>query len=228
MAWFRRKRLTRRELLAATLGLATPLVLAACGDDATSTDDGLATEPGTDAAATATSPAATASPQALAPTPSCTDADDPTPEQTEGPYFTPDSPERSTLREAGMAGTPLTVSGLVLSTECQPIAGALLDFWQANDAGEYDNAGYTLRGHQFTDTAGRYSLETIKPGLYTGRTRHIHVKVQAPNQPILTTQLYFPGEPENANDGIYDPVLEMAIQEGGGGLLGTFNFVLQL
>ncbi len=40
---------------------------------------------------------------------------------------------------------------------------------------------------------GRYTLETIVPGEYPGRTQHIHVKVQAPNGPILTTQIYFPG-----------------------------------
>jgi len=63
------------------------------------------------------------------------------------------------------------------------------------------NTGYRLRGHQFTDEAGRYALETVVPGLYPGRTRHLHVKVQAPNQPVLTTQLYFPGQPSNATDG---------------------------
>ncbi len=47
---------------------------------------------------------------------------------------------------------------------------------------------------QFADASGRFSLETIVPGAYGGRTRHIHVKVQAPDSPVLTTQLYFPGE----------------------------------
>ena len=87
------------------------------------------------------------------------------------------------------------VTGYVYSTDCQPVANALLDFWHCDDAGVYDNTGYTLRGHQFTDAEGRYELTTIVPGLYTGRTRHIHVKAQEPDQPVLTSQLYFPDEP---------------------------------
>ena len=94
------------------------------------------------------------------------------------------------------------LSGRVLSTACTPIANALLDFWQAdNTAGVYDNSGFRLRGHQFTGADGRFTLETIVPGLYPGRTRHIHVEVQPPNGSILTTQLYLPGEARNASDG---------------------------
>ncbi|MEX0749357.1 MAG: dioxygenase [Dehalococcoidia bacterium] len=147
-----------------------------------------------------------------------------TPEQTEGPFFTPDSPERASLVEPGMAGAALTVSGFVLSTDCRPIAGALLDFWQANDAGEYDNEGYTLRGHQFSGADGSFELQTILPGLYPGRTRHIHVKAQAANQPVLTTQLYFPDEPRNAEDGIFADALVMEVN----GESAAFNFVLDV
>ena len=103
---------------------------------------------------------------------------------------------------------PLLVYGTVYGCDCvTPLADATVDVWQANDAGVYDNVGYTLRGHQFTDEAGRYELTTILPGIYTGRTRHIHVKVQEPDQPVLTSQLYFPDVPENASDGIFDPSL---------------------
>jgi protocatechuate 3,4-dioxygenase beta subunit len=167
--------------------------------------------------------------QALAPTPACDDGDDdPTPAQTEGPYFTRNSPERASLLESGIGGTKLAVTGLVLATDCRPVAGALLDFWQADDRGQYDNAGFRLRGHQFADADGRYRLETIMPGLYPGRTRHIHVKVQAPNQPVLTTQLYFPGEAGNTRDGIFNQGLLMTIQDAAGGKDATFDFVLNL
>ncbi|MGH9363502.1 MAG: hypothetical protein ACRD2T_16450 [Thermoanaerobaculia bacterium] len=162
------------------------------------------------------------------PTPPCGDEDDVTPRQTEGPYYTPDSPERTSFLEPGIAGTTITVSGAVLTTDCRPVAGALLDFWHADDGGRYDNAGYKLRGHQFADAAGRYTLTTIAPGLYGGRTRHFHVKVQAPNRPVLTTQLYFPGEPRNSRDGIFDPRLLMEVQEVAGGKAATFDFVLAL
>lgn len=162
----------------------------------------------------------------LPPTPACGDDDEPTIEQTEGPYFTPNSPERTSLLEDGMQGVYMIVSGQVLGTDCQPIAGALLDFWHADADGVYDNVGYTLRGHQFTDAEGRYELETIVPGLYTGRTRHFHVKVQRPNGPVLTTQLYFPDEASNATDGIFDERLLMTMLPAQSGIYGKFDFVL--
>ena len=101
-----------------------------------------------------------------------------------------------------------------------------MDFWQADPEGEYDNVGFRLRGHQYTDREGRWRLETVVPGLYPGRTRHVHVKVQAPHGRPLTTQLFFPGEPRNLRDGIFDPELMMAIREQGGREAGRFHFVL--
>jgi protocatechuate 3,4-dioxygenase beta subunit len=166
----------------------------------------------------------------LTPTPACgdDDDDDPTPRQTEGPYFTPNSPKRTSLLESGMAGTRLVVTGLVLTRGCQPVANALVDFWQCDDAGSYDNSGYRLRGHQFTDARGVYRLDTIIPGVYPGRTRHIHVKVQAPRQPVLTTQLYFPDERRNDRDRIFDPELLLRMTNAASARQGRFDFVLDL
>ena len=149
-----------------------------------------------------------------------------TPELTEGPYFTANSPERADLFEEGMAGTKIVITGYVYTTDCQPVANALLDFWQADGNGVYDNSGYTLRGHQFTDANGYYTLTTVVPGIYTGRTEHIHVKVQAPNGRLITSQLFFPGVPQNDSDGIYNENLLLAIQESGDALQGQFNFVV--
>lgn len=168
--------------------------------------------------------------QTLPATPACGDDDDePTPAQTEGPYYTPSTPERTSFIEAGMDGTRMLLRGFVLDTACKPVAKAMIDLWHCDAAGVYDNSGYRLRGHFFTDDAGAYSVETIMPGLYPGRTRHFHVKVQAPSQPVLTTQLYFPNEPQNARDGIYreECLLEMA-DNADGSKTGSFNFVLNL
>jgi protocatechuate 3,4-dioxygenase beta subunit len=215
-----RLRLTRRRLLRLGVALPLPMVLAAC-DGATGggTGSGTTTGPAT------TAGSATTAPQALPPTPACDDGDDPTPAQTEGPYFTPNSPARGSLLEAGVDGDRLTVAGTVLATDCRPLRRALLDFWQADAAGQYDNQGYRLRGHQFTDADGRYRLETVVPGRYPGRTRHIHVKVQAPNRPVLTTQLYFPGEAGNAADGIFR---EELLLDMGADRQASFTFVLEV
>ncbi|HWA39512.1 MAG TPA: intradiol ring-cleavage dioxygenase [Burkholderiales bacterium] len=141
--------------------------------------------------------------------------------QTEGPFFTPNSPKRASLLEKG-ARDVFVLSGLVLSPQCKPVANALVDLWHSDEKGEYDNQGFRYRGHVFTDAQGRYRFETIVPALYPGRTRHYHVKVQAPGKRILTTQLYFPGEPANRRDGIYRPELEMKLAKAE----GAFDFVV--
>ena len=212
--------MNRRKFLKLSLMTSTPMMIALSG--------GLMRGEATLSALAGSATAPVARAMTLAPTPQCLDDDDVTPPQTEGPYYTPNSPERTTLLEPDLAGTKIVVTGSVLDTACQPVARALLDFWQADDGGEYDNVGYRLRGHQFTDDAGRYYLETVVPGLYPGRTRHFHVKVQAPNQPVLTTQLYFPGEPRNQRDGIFRPELLMAVDDTPDGKVATFNFVLAM
>jgi protocatechuate 3,4-dioxygenase beta subunit len=166
---------------------------------------------------------------ALAATPEIADADDPTPALTEGPYFTPNSPRRKSIVPAGAGGTRLTLTGRVLSTAGRPVANALIDWWQCDARGAYDNSGYRFRGHQFTDANGRYTLFSIVPGLYTGRTKHIHVKVQAPRKPILTTQLFFPGVAANGNDRIYTPeCLVSGWRVANGRRHARFDFVLDL
>lgn len=167
--------------------------------------------------------------QTLPATPECKDGhEEATIRQTEGPFYKPKSPQRWDLVERGMAGQVLTVSGLVLTQNCQPVPGALVDIWQADDDGEYDNRGFRLRGHLFADREGRYRFRTIVPGSYPGRTPHIHVKVQAPNRPVLTTQLYFPGEAGNRRDGLFRRELLLRMSEGEGGRSGRFDFVLNI
>ena len=162
----------------------------------------------------------------LPPTPACHDGDAATLAQTEGPYFKPSSPERVELFEEGMAGQPIELVGLVLSRSCKPIPGVLLDFWQADAKGQYDNSGFRLRGHQFTDAEGRYRLRSVVPGIYPGRTRHIHVKVQPRGGQVLTTQLYFPGEAKNRSDGLFRKELLVRTAKDAGWLAVRFDFVV--
>ena len=221
--------LTRRRFLEGSAIVPIVLVVGGCGAD----DDSRrrrAASSGSAASAPASTPVsseAAAEAGILQATPPCDDGDDdPTEAQTEGPYYTPNTPRRSNLVTAGVRGTALLVTGDVVDTQCRPVRGALLDFWQADAAGRYDNAGYRLRGHQFADGRGRFALRTIVPGLYPGRTRHIHVKVQRPHGKILTTQLYFPGEPRNRTDGIFDSSLLMEVRSAGPGRRARFRFVL--
>jgi protocatechuate 3,4-dioxygenase beta subunit len=191
--------LTRRRLLA--LGLALPPLAALAGSDLFAGE--------------------------LLATPEIADDDDPTPSQTEGPYFTPNSPLRRSIVPAGAAGIRLTLTGRVLTTAGRPVVRALVDFWQADASGAYDNSGYRFRGHQFTDAKGRYALTTVVPGLYPGRTKHIHVKVQARGGSILTTQLYFPVVARNRSDSIFrSELLVRNWRKVGSRRAARFDFVL--
>jgi protocatechuate 3,4-dioxygenase beta subunit len=192
--------LTRRRLLA--LGLAIPPLAVLAGTDLFAGE-------------------------LLAATPAIADDDDPTPAQTEGPYFTPNSPLRRSIVPAGAAGVRLTLTGRVLTTAGKPVARALIDFWQADAGGAYDNSGYRFRGHQLTDAKGRYALTTVVPGLYSGRTKHIHVKVQPRGGSILTTQLYFPGVARNRSDSIFQSALLVRNwRKVGARRAARFDFVL--
>jgi protocatechuate 3,4-dioxygenase beta subunit len=166
--------------------------------------------------------------QELAPTPSCHDADEPTVPQTEGPFFKPRSPERSELREPRSRGRPFELFGLVLTKGCSPIRGAVVDLWHADENGQYDNLGFRYRGHVVTGSDGVFRFRTIVPALYPGRTRHYHVRVQAPSSRLLTTQLYFPNEPANLRDGLFQRALLMRVADASDGLAGRFDFVLNL
>jgi protocatechuate 3,4-dioxygenase beta subunit len=169
---------------------------------------------------------ASAQPAGLRPTPSCEAPGGLTPRQTEGPFFTPNSPLKRNFAADAPRGRRFTVAGHVLTTDCRPVPGALIELWHADDAGDYDNRGYRLRGHQFSDDRGRWWFDTIVPGLYPGRTRHFHAKVQRPGGRVLTTQLYFPSETANRRDGLYDPALLLELTRGSDGSFGRFDFVV--
>lgn len=149
------------------------------------------------------------------------------PSLTEGPYYTPNSPEKTNFQEEGIPGEKVTLTGYVFDTDCTPIANAWLDFWQADGSGEYDNSGYKLRGHQYTDSEGRYTLQTVIPGEYPGRTPHIHFKIKASEgSPVITSQLFLQGAAQNQSDPIFSESLVINIKEGEGGKESSYNIVV--
>ena len=149
-----------------------------------------------------------------------------TPAQMEGPYYTPNPPQRTSLIEEGVVGEPILLTGYVWDTACRPIAGAVVDLWQTDGVGVYDNDGYRLRGYTLTDDSGRYTMQTVIPGEYPGRPPHIHVKIQPPGGAVLTSQMYFPNAAANARDRLFDSALILDLQETGDGLIGVMNFVV--
>jgi protocatechuate 3,4-dioxygenase beta subunit len=151
-----------------------------------------------------------------------------TPAVEEGPYYTPGSPERKSIAEKGTPGTKLVLEGRVLDTNGNPIPHAWFDFWHADGNGKYDNKGYNLRGHQYTDKDGRYHLETVRPHEYLMRAAHVHAKIRASeNATILTTQLFFPGEKKNATDYLFKKGTVVEIKDTKEGQIATFDFVVE-
>ena len=77
----------------------------------------------------------------LAPPLACTPG---TPASTAGPFYTPSTPRRASLREPGSGGEPLVLQGLVLTPDCRPVAGAAVDLWHSDERGRYDNSGFAI------------------------------------------------------------------------------------
>jgi protocatechuate 3,4-dioxygenase beta subunit len=145
-----------------------------------------------------------------------------TPAQTLGPYY----PDRLPLdqdndlliindRIAPAIGDVTWVSGRVLDRRGDPIRAALVEIWQADNNGAYihsrspianRDANFQGYGRFLTGSSGEYLFRTVKPGLYPGRTRHIHYQVTLPGGQKLVTQLYVQGEPLNTNDGVLNGI----------------------
>ena len=145
----------------------------------------------------------------------------PTLADMEGPFYKSGAPLRTSLVEPGSTAEKMFLSGSVRSANCNPLASVSLDFWHADDKGEYDGSGNRYRGIVTTDALGRYRLETNMPPPYMGRPRHIHVKVQRIGARPLTTQLYFPGEARDA-----PRALVVKMERRSEGRFATYDFVL--
>ncbi|MGP3947933.1 dioxygenase family protein [Streptomyces sp. 7N604] len=185
----------------------------------------------------AAAPRTAGAPVAL--TPACSGQE--TPEIMEGPLFKPQSPQRTNFITPAISGVELQLSGVVYDTACTPLADCQIEFWQCDQNGDYDTAGFSLRGHQFTSARGKYRLDTIIPRDYWGRwgrrTPHIHTQVQVSGGPLLVTQLYFPDDTQaygrdfaalNAGDGSFNRACVIALTaKEGGGYTGTFDFVIK-
>lgn len=141
-----------------------------------------------------------------------------TPRLTEGPYYPDQLPldrDNDLIRISDhlkpALGTITNISGRILDPKGEPIRNAVVELWQADNNGCYIHSRGAGRGPRDADfqgygkfetaSDGGYRFRTIKPGLYTGRTRHYHFAVTTPGRDRrFTTQLFFAGEPQNATD----------------------------
>lgn len=160
----------------------------------------------------------------------------------EGPFYMENPPFLTDNKLAGdmEEGEKMIISGRVFNLDCSEfIPETIIDVWHANNAGEYDNAGFNLRGYTMTNNQGFYLFETIKPGKYLNgssfRPSHIHFKITPPGFEELTTQLYFEGDTSIPGDaaasitsGQYDATNRIiSLTENEEGILeGTFDIVV--
>lgn len=153
-----------------------------------------------------------------------------TPRQTEGPFFPDHLPlDRDndlihvTDHLTAATGTITNLGGRLLDPSGAPLKDALIELWQADNNGTYIHSRGASQGErdpnfqgygQFTTGSdGAYRFRTIKPGLYTGRTRHYHFGITLPGKRRFTTQLYWKGEPRNEEDGVLRGIRDAAQKE---------------
>ena len=116
----------------------------------------------------------------------------PTPHVEMGPFYKKRAPRNARLRGAGDPGVALSVTGRVASSQGNAVQDAVVEVWQADDAGIYDLDGYRYRATLSPTKTGEYGFESIIPGHYPARVaRHVHYLVTAPGYKPLSTQLYF-------------------------------------
>ena len=249
-------RLRRRRFLGWLTALVPTVGVTACsgeaetndgtampGDEAEADAGGSDADPAMDAAPGPDAPGAEA--DAMVADETTVDATEPacapTGKDALGPFHEPGAPFRTVIADANEPGERLYVQGTVYGADCTtPVAGAIVDVWHADTNGVYHTAQeqYRLRGQMKTDAQGRYAFETIQPGHYDNRPKHIHYMVTHPSQAPLVTQMYFAGDPRlGANDtcqpptcNSYDPerivTLTTTSVEGGSVLEGTFDMRL--
>jgi protocatechuate 3,4-dioxygenase beta subunit len=179
-----------------------------------------------------------------------------TPQQTEGPFFptggileSDADMTRITGRKVRAKGQEVLVTGRVIDLDGKPLSNTSVEVWQACDSGRYQhpvdpNTTAVLDPNfQYycalkTDKEGRYRFRTIKPGAYPAsrswmRPPHIHLKVRRPGHTVLTTQMYFEGDPLNKKDGILQSIsapqrelVVVAFQPVEGVSTGRFDIIL--
>lgn len=205
-------------------------------DSASSPPIETGTETGTEPSSETGTPDTASAPDTTYPTPSCMETAD----NIEGPYYRASAPFRTDLRTGVKSGVLLTLRGRVYGVGCKvPLTDAIVDVWQADGEGRYDNDGtlmvppsdYRLRGRAKVDATGYFEVKTVIPGHYLNgkqyRPAHIHVKVSAAGHRLLTTQLYFEGDPYNAIDPFIKKPLIMKVEDLGAEKRATYDFVLR-
>jgi len=165
---------------------------------------------------------------------------EPTPAQTEGPYYpVVNIPLRENLilKPEGLIGEPIMLYGKVVDVAGNPVSGIKVEIWQCDGQGIYDHpnqpnhnrfdSSFAGFGATITGDEGRYLFQTLYPVPYGSRPPHIHVKLWRGKRELLTTQLYLKGKTGNEWWGGKERErLEFEPASVEGHLGGEFTFVI--
>jgi len=170
----------------------------------------------------------------------------PTEDNILGPFYRKGVPYRGKVTPPLEPGDVLVIQGRVWGNDTRkPLPGTVIDIWQANAKGRYDNDDrrnppkpgvFENRCRLVTDEQGYYEYETIRPGRYkigrnTWRPQHIHYLVRAAGYVQLVTQMYFAGDPMNEKDRFIKKSLIIKPRkvktDAGSYEVGTFDIVLK-
>ncbi|WP_018692648.1 dioxygenase family protein [Algicola sagamiensis] len=144
-----------------------------------------------------------------------------TPKQIEGPFYPDELPldqDNDLICEDATGlktqGQILHMYGAVFNENAKPLSAVVVEIWQADNYGIYIHTETPNRedrdpyfqgfGRCMTDKHGRFMFRTVMPGLYEGRTQHVHLKVKQESEEVLVTQLYFAGHHGNKDDGVFN------------------------
>jgi len=145
-------------------------------------------------------------------------------------------------------GQLIAVEGRVVDEDGAPVAGAVVEIWQANSSGKYIHESdryqapldpnFTGQGRLLTDAEGQFRFRSIKPGAYPvmesdwwWRPPHIHFSIFGSSwMNRFVTQVFFPGEPLNETDlllnGVEDPEARARlIFQAGATSVGALNML---
>jgi catechol 1,2-dioxygenase len=122
-----------------------------------------------------------------------------------GPFYKADAPFHEDIIPGGNTSVPLIVEGKVFSHCDKALQNAVVEIWNADEAGAYDmSAAFRFRGRYKTPAGGAYRFKTIIPGRYLNgnafRPSHIHFRITAPGHETLVSQIYFKDDPFIADD----------------------------
>jgi len=157
-----------------------------------------------------------------------------TPSQTVGPYLQIGLAwlDTNSIAPAGVPGERVRIRGRMLDADAKPIGDGMLEIWQADAAGRFDNPAFRGFGRVLTRSDGSFAFNTIRPGRIGSQASHLLVAVFARGMlKHAVTRMYFPGDANHAGDPVLSLVeparrTTLVAQPAGDGSL-EWNIVLQ-